>query len=169
MLRRLARDPVAQTVQFELLMRLFFQHVLNVRPETLECRRGAPRRGAREWCSDGAAACSTGAGMLGPILAFRGEIEAQGRGSLHPHILVWLVCRHMQVVSDLARMMRDDKHGLRQRLRTFMHLTVASFESISHASVQVAPRLFWRPGLGAGPCQSVLWRATCASMTADVT
>ncbi|CAE7197789.1 tkt [Symbiodinium sp. CCMP2592] len=102
MLRRLAQDPVAQTVQFELLMRLFFQHVLNVRPDTLDCRRNAPRRGAREWCSDGAAAASTGAGMLGPILAFRGEIEAQGRGSLHPHILVWLVCRHMQVVSDLA-------------------------------------------------------------------
>ena len=161
MLRRLARDPVAQTVQFELLMRLFFQHVLNVRPETLECRRGAPRRGAREWCSDGAAACSTGAGMLGPILAFRGEIEAQGRGSLHPHILVWLVCRHMQVVSDLARMMRDDKHGLRQRLRTFMHLTVASFESISHASVQVAPRLFGDLDLGRPVSISSVARNLC--------
>ncbi|CAJ1335646.1 unnamed protein product, partial [Effrenium voratum] len=40
MLRRIAQDPVAQTVQFELLMRLFFLHVLNVRPEALECRRG---------------------------------------------------------------------------------------------------------------------------------
>eukprot|EP00435_Cladocopium_sp_Y103_P004119 s7617_g1.t1 len=30
MLRRIAQDPVAQTVQFEFLMRLFFQHVLNV-------------------------------------------------------------------------------------------------------------------------------------------
>ena len=25
------------------------------------------------------------------MLAFRGEIEAQGRGSLHPHILMWLL------------------------------------------------------------------------------
>jgi hypothetical protein len=33
MLRKIAQDPVAQTVQFEFLMRLFFQHVLNVRPE----------------------------------------------------------------------------------------------------------------------------------------
>eukprot|EP00435_Cladocopium_sp_Y103_P020412 s4911_g5.t1 len=85
MLRRIAQDPVAQTVQFEFLMRLFFQHVLNVRPETLQCRRGGGRATAREWCSDGAAASTTGAGMLGPVLAFRGEIEAQGRGSLHPH------------------------------------------------------------------------------------
>ena len=49
MLKRIAQDPVAQTVQFELLMRLFFQHVLNVRPETLDCRRGYSRSVAREW------------------------------------------------------------------------------------------------------------------------
>ena len=84
MLRRIAQDPVGQTVQFEFLMRLFFQHVLNVRPETLACRRNGARTSAREWCTDGVAASSTGAGMLGPVLAFRGEIEAQGRGSLHP-------------------------------------------------------------------------------------
>ena len=35
MLRRLAQDPVGQVLQFELLMRLFFQHVLNVRPGRL--------------------------------------------------------------------------------------------------------------------------------------
>ncbi|CAJ1427508.1 unnamed protein product [Effrenium voratum] len=80
--------------------------------------------------------------MLGPVLAFRGEIEAQGRGSLHPHILVWLVCRHLQVVTDLAKMLRAQKHLLQQRLRTFMRMVVASFESIAHASVQAAPRLF---------------------------
>ena len=74
MLRRLAQDPVAQVVQFELLMRLFLQHVLNVRPETLDCRRNSVRASCREWCSDGVAAASTGAGMLGPVLAFRGEI-----------------------------------------------------------------------------------------------
>ena len=95
MIRRLAQDPVGQVVQFELLMRLFFQHVLNVRPETLDCRRNAARGQCREWCSDGTAMASTGAGMIGPVLAFRGEIEAQGRGSLHPHVLVWLVCGHL--------------------------------------------------------------------------
>ena len=44
-------------------------------PDTL-----APRPPVQERCSDGAAAASTGAGMVGPILAFRGEIEAHGRG-----------------------------------------------------------------------------------------
>ena len=141
-MRKIAQDPVAQTVQFEFLMRLFFQHVLNVRPETLDCRRGGTRKEVREWCSDGAAASISGAGMLGPVLAFRGEIEAQGRGSLHPHVLVWLVCSHLEVMSDLATMLKNDKTELQLRLKHFMQMTVASFESLSHASVQAAPRLF---------------------------
>eukprot|EP00438_Fugacium_kawagutii_P016068 Skav230578 [mRNA] locus=scaffold1455:7449:9152:+ [translate_table: standard] len=142
MLRKLAADPVAQTVQFELLMRLFLQHVLNVRPETVDCRRGSARVVSREWCSDGAAASSSGCGLLGPVLAFRGEIEAQGRGSLHPHILVWLVCGHLEVMGQLAELLKNDKQELQKRLRHFMQMVVASFESISHASVQAAPRLF---------------------------
>lgn len=142
MLRKIAQDPVAQTVQFEFLMRLFFQHVLNVRPETLDCRRGGTRTVSREWCSDGAAAATSGAGMLGPVLAFRGEIEAQGRGSLHPHVLVWLVCGHLEVIGQLASMLRRNRSELQLRLRHFMKMVVASFESLSHASVQAAPRMF---------------------------
>ena len=44
----------------------------------MACRKQAKR--SAEWCRDGAAAASTGAGMLGPVLAFCGEIEAQGCG-----------------------------------------------------------------------------------------
>ena len=142
MMRRLAQDPVAQTLQFEFLMRLFLQHVLNVRPETLDRRRGGVRAFAREWCSDGAAAASTGAGMLGPVAAFRGEIEAQGRGSLHPHVLVWLLCGHLDVMGQLADLLKHKKAELQLRLKHFMQMVVASFESLSHASVQAAPRLF---------------------------
>lgn len=90
--------------------------------------------------ADGVAAASSGSGMVGPVLAFRGEIEAQGRGSLHPHILVWLVCGHLEVLSQLTEILRTKQHELRQRLKEFMQLAVTSFESISHASVQAAPR-----------------------------
>ena len=117
MLRRLADDPVGQTVQFELLIPLFLLRALNVRPDTL-ASRGTGRPPVREWCSDGAAAASTGAGMVGPILAFRGEIEAQGRGSLHPYILVWLVCQHLQVTRELSTMLRNRKDELCSRLVT---------------------------------------------------
>ena len=80
--------------------------------------------------------------MLGPVLAFRGEIEAQGRGSLHPHVLVWLLCGHLEVIGQLASMLRRNRSELQLRLRHFMKMFVASFESLSHASVQAAPRMF---------------------------
>ena len=82
MMQRLARDPVGQTLVFEKIMQLFFIHVLGVRPECLQNRRRTKVTPPREWCTDGVAASSTAPGILGPILAFRGEIEAQGRGSL---------------------------------------------------------------------------------------
>ena len=43
MMQRLARDPVGQTLVFELTMRLFFIHVLGVRPECLQNRQRAKR------------------------------------------------------------------------------------------------------------------------------
>ena len=64
MLRRLARDPVGQTVMFELVMRMFFLHVLGVRPECLQNRRGSNRSSMREWCSDGVAASTTACGIF---------------------------------------------------------------------------------------------------------
>lgn len=39
MMRRLATDPVGQTRVFERMMRLFFIHVLGVRPESVQSRR----------------------------------------------------------------------------------------------------------------------------------
>ena len=87
MMQRLARDPVGQTRVFELNMRLFFIHVLGVRPECVQSRRRVRTSVPREWCTDGVAASSSAPGIVGPVQAFRGEIEAQGRGSLHPHIL----------------------------------------------------------------------------------
>ena len=89
MLRRLARDPVGQTIVFEFITRMFFLHILGVRQECLQNRRRAAREKVRDWCTDGVAAASAAYGIFGPILALRAEIEAQGRGSLHSHILVW--------------------------------------------------------------------------------
>ena len=76
MMQRLARDPVGRTRVFELLMRLFFIYVLGVRPESLQNRRHARGEAPREWCTDGVAASSCAPGIMGPVLAFRGELEA---------------------------------------------------------------------------------------------
>ena len=99
MLVRIAKDPVGQTIAFHLMMRLFFQHVTGIRPECIESRRGARRDVPREWCTDGLAA-SMSPGIFGLVAAFRGEIEAQGHGSLHPHVLVSVSYTHLTLPTN---------------------------------------------------------------------
>ena len=120
-------------------MRLFFIHVLGVRPECLQNRRRTKATAPREWCTDGVAASSSAPGMLGPVLAFRGEIEAQGRGSLHPHILVWLVCMSSRL---LVQLLRQEPGKFKTRLAHWMKACVASMESNCQSSVQALPRQF---------------------------
>ena len=74
MLVRTAKDPVGQTIAFHLMMRLFFQHVMGIRPECIESRRGARRDVPREWCIDG----------LG---ATRPKLSADGAAQTFPHVL----------------------------------------------------------------------------------
>lgn len=139
MLIRLAQDPVGQTVVFHLMMRLFFQHVLGVRPDCIESRRGARRSDPREWCTDGLAASACSPGIFGPVAAFRGEVEAQGRGSLHPHILVWLV---LFSVSEVVDILRRQPEKLMQNIYQWMNATVAAVESVCQSSVRSLPRRF---------------------------
>ena len=129
-------------------MRLFSLHVLGVRPECLHNRRRQGQGTTREWCSDGVAASSTACGVFGPVLAFRGEIEAQGRGSLHPHILVWLLGIHMDC---LLRLLRRDMSTLRVRLRSYMRAVIAAVESVAQSAVQHLPRHFGRVDEQAAP------------------
>ena len=138
MMRRLARDPVGQTRVFEVMMRLFFIHVLGVRPDCLQNRR-RNARAPREWCTDGVAASASAPGIFGPVHAFRGEIEAQGRGSLHPHILVWLI----NISSlELLRILQRDPVHFKERLRTWMRATVQAVQSTTQSSVKSLPRQF---------------------------
>lgn len=139
MVKRVAADPLGQTVVFELMMRLFFLHVLGVRPECLQNRRHARRRSTREWVTDGVAAASVSPGIFGLVLAFRGEIEAQGRGSLHPHILVWLLAMHLHV---LLAMIRNNSDLFRSVLREWMRAVVRAVESTCQSSVRAVHRQF---------------------------
>jgi len=139
MMRRLARDPVGQTRVFELIMRLFLIHVLGVRPDCVESRRRAKQQAPREWCTDGVAASSSTPGILGPVCAFRGEIEAQGRGSLHPHILVWLLALPSH---ELLHILKREPDLFKQRLSEWMRATVAAVQATCQSSVARLPCQF---------------------------
>ena len=116
-----------------------FLNWLGVRPECLHNRRRAARARTREWCTDGVAASSTAPGIFGPILAVRGEIETHGRGSLHPHILVWLLGVPLYIILQL---LHSDPARLQTRLRDFMRATVAAMESTVQSSIECLPRRF---------------------------
>ena len=79
MLKSVARDPVGQAVVFDLMVRLFLEHVLGA----------TPRCGGSKF-ADGIAANGRG-GLFGTVLAYFGPVETQGRGGLHAHIQVWIL------------------------------------------------------------------------------
>ena len=79
MLKRVARDPVGQAMVFDLMVRLFLEHVL-----------GASSKPGSSECGDGVAATDHG-GLFGCVQGYFGPVETQGRGGLHAHIHVWIL------------------------------------------------------------------------------
>ena len=79
MLKRVARDPVGQAMVFDLMVRLFLEHVL-----------GASSKAGSLQFGDGFAANDRG-GLFGTVQGYFAPIETQGRGGLHPHIHVWIL------------------------------------------------------------------------------
>ena len=113
--------------------------MLGVRPDCIESRRGSKRSDPREWCTDGLAASACAPGIFGPVAAFRSEIEAQGRGSLHPHILVWLV---LLSVSEVVDIFRREPEQFQRNIYHWMKASVAAVESTCQGCVRSLPRRF---------------------------
>ena len=100
MRRIVAMDPVSQARCFALMMDIFFEEVLGTLPPL---KRESYRVGQHATFEDGIASSLQG-GVFGDVAALSGPLETQGRGSLHPHILIVLL-----------------GHDLGNRLRSIMH------------------------------------------------
>ncbi|CAE7487143.1 tkt, partial [Symbiodinium necroappetens] len=105
MRRVLAADPVSQARFFDLMMTLFLEEVLGTLPAFT---RASFRAGKAQVYEDGFAA-STFPGCFGDIAAFCGPLETQGRGSMHPHILIVLLGHDLG--SRLRSMMARAERG----------------------------------------------------------
>ena len=105
MRRVLAVDPVSQARFFDLMMTLFLEEVLGTLPAFT---RASFRAGKAQVYEDGFAA-STFPGCFGDIAAFCGPLETQGRGSMHPHILIVLLGHDLD--SRLRSMMARAERG----------------------------------------------------------
>ena len=55
-------------------------------------------------------------GVLGPIKAYFGTVESQGRGSLHLHLLIWL--DHDMKPADIKEKIQDA--GFREKLKSYL-------------------------------------------------
>ena len=66
-------------------------------------------------------------------MAARGEVEAQGRGSLHPHVLLWVHLLSLQELLD--RVLRDPAE-LQARLRKWMFHVFEAVQSVQQSSVE---------------------------------
>ena len=75
---------------------------------------------------------------LGPVYAAFGPIEARGRGSLHPHVLVWLVLLSLQ---EALKLLLRDRRSFREHIRRRMQEPVRAVMSVQHSSVLQFPRL----------------------------
>ena len=142
MLEMVARDPVGQALVFNVMIELFLEHLFGVLPKDLRSGRGL--RGAK--FPDGVAA-SGRPSIVGDVLAFFGPVEGQERGSLHPHLLMWLLGGSLPAwfVAVLADEAGDDRlrawrlavlRSLEQRLRLWPSRTVESVKSMQSDSVQ---------------------------------
>ncbi|CAK9066630.1 Transketolase, partial [Durusdinium trenchii] len=125
MRRILAADPVPQARFFDVMMTLFFEEILGTLPPLT---RASFRGGVARDFEDGFAS-STHAGCFGDVAAFCGPLETQGRGSMHPHILVVLL-----------------GHDLGNRLRSVLATAargelVIELERWSRAVLQAASRI----------------------------
>ena len=135
MLRRVARDPVSQALFFDLMVKLFLQHVLGVDLD-------------REH-ADGVA--SSGApGLFGCVQAFFGPVETQGRGGLHPHMHVWV--RNPIDARFLDKLRSGEgREGLLEKLRCWRDAVLEKVASIQFDSVEEFGRQLGLDGVDGVP------------------
>ncbi|CAF4300047.1 unnamed protein product, partial [Adineta steineri] len=79
--------------------------------------------------------CMVEKGVLGPIKAYFGTVENQGRGSLHLHILMWL--DHDLTPSQLKELVQNEefRKGLLNYLEDIVKQDLSNFD-ISGTNVQ---------------------------------
>ena len=168
MTERLASDPAGQAFVFELLIRLFFVCVLGVRPDCVGWRRGEAKAAKREWCTDGLAHDQMASTLFGWLQAAFGPIEAQGRGSLHPHILLWLL---ELSVENAVELLARDRDAFQDNLRLWVNQVLAAVAATQYCCVAHLPQTWGCSGqaipdvspLPMGPNEQKRYRADGAN------
>jgi hypothetical protein len=79
----------------------------------------------------------SGMGMLGCISGYFGVIEAQGRGSLHVHMMIWL--RHTPNMHDMHVQLQNGE--FRTRIKEYIRQNIrAHVEGLNEETIRTMPR-----------------------------
>ena len=169
MTERLASDPAGQAFVFELIIRLFFTIMLGARRDSIGWKRGSSDFNRQDFCTDGVAHEAMASTVFGWLRAAFGPIEAQGRGSLHPHILVWLLDISIEEAISLLSRQRE---SFRESVREWMLQLAASVAAVQETSVTRLPRTWGLQDdtisvepLPFGPTEHKGFRADCQAET----
>jgi hypothetical protein len=126
MLRRVAADPVSQAVATHVMIDLFPRHVLGV------------QAGGSKGFSDGVVS-DVVPGVFGPVQAYFGPLETQGRGGLRGHFSVFVMDPVRGWVVDLLKHGECDEQ-LKQRLMAWRRAVLAKVGSVQFDSVEEMAR-----------------------------
>ena len=148
MTERLASDPAGQALVFEFLIRSFFVCVLGVREECVGWRRGSTKAVRTSWCTDGVAHEAMGSTLFGWVQAAFGPIEAQGRGSLHPHILLWLLDLTLE---EAVEFLSRDRQAFQANVARWMAQVADAVHATQETAVTELPRTWACEGVAVPP------------------
>ena len=112
-------DPYASASFFHLMINAILQHLLGIT---------ASRKGQ---------SCQIETGVLGDINGYIGTVEAQGRGTLHLHMILWL--RGSPTLSEMKQLLLDDQ--FRARMCSFIQANVrADLDGFQGPAVLALPQ-----------------------------
>jgi hypothetical protein len=98
--RNIAENPLASA--------MYFNFIIETTLETLFGVKATP------------ASVTSKVGVLGVVDAYYGVVEAQGRGTLHLHMLLWL--RHAPTATEMKELLQQD--AFRDRLKNFIKANI---------------------------------------------
>ena len=125
--RRVAADPVSQAIFTDLMMRLFFKHMLGVDLDAL-ATQGDGVVGSGVPC------------LFGDVQAFFAPLESQGRGGLHAHMSVWVLHAMKGRILDKLRHGELDSEAWRLRLQAWRVEVLEKVGSMQFDSVEEIAR-----------------------------
>lgn len=100
--RNVALDPFAAALAFNYMSIVLLEHLWGVKKTDFTT--------------------SSSVGALGTVEAYFGVVEAQGRGTLHLHMMVWL--KDAPTAEEMERFLKDE--GFREKVKAFISMHIRS-------------------------------------------